>query len=180
MTVIGIDPGPVESAYAVFDGEKVLRSETRRNGELMLVLPTLIESYKPALVGIEMIASYGMAVGAEVFETCVQIGRFLEFLDTWNRNTGNDPVTYERYTRIKVKTHICHSAKAKDANVRQALIDRIGPSHTTVEEPRFSKKGDPLKPATVKIPGPTYGVSGDGWAALAVAVMAWDKVERKC
>jgi hypothetical protein len=41
--------------------------------------------------------------------------------------------------------------RAKDANIRQALIDKLGAV------------------GTKKAPGPLYGISGHLWAALAVA-----------
>ena len=47
---------------------------------------------------------------------------------------------------------VCGSARAKDANIRQAIIDRCG-------GPESIKKG-----------GPLYKVSGDVWSALAVAL----------
>lgn len=94
-------------------------------------------------LAIEMIASYGMPVGREVFETCVWIGRFIE---AWG---GTYAMT--RVTRNEVKNHLCGSSKAKDSNIRQALIDLFGPP---------GKKSDP---------GPTFGLSGDMWAALGVA-----------
>ncbi len=43
-------------------------------------------------------------------------------------------------------------------NIRQALIDRFGP------------------PGKKKAPGATYGLSGDMWSALAVAVTFTDKL----
>lgn len=138
MKVMAVDPGPVLSAYCVFDGERVLDAGKLPNEELLPIL----EAYSGPLA-IEMIASYGMAVGAEVFETCVWIGRFLQVSKGF----------VVRVPRLKVKLHLCHSPKAKDANVRQALIDRLGPA------------------GTKKSPGPTFGLSGDMWAALAVA--AW-------
>jgi hypothetical protein len=98
-----------------------------------------------------MIASYGMAVGREVFETCVWIGRFAEI--------ARQPV--QLVYRRDVKLHLCHSPRAKDANVRQALIDRLGPQ------------------GTKKNPGPTYGMKSHLWAALAVGVYAMDKVVRE-
>lgn len=98
---------------------------------------------------IEMVASYGMPVGKEVFETCVWIGRFIQ--------ASTAPNTITRYTRNEVKMHFCQNTRAKKANVNQALIDRFG------------KKG------TKKNPGITYGLKDHTWDAFALAVMAWDK-----
>jgi hypothetical protein len=82
-----------------------------------------------------------MAVGREVFETCVWIGRFVERL-------GIVTLVY----RKDVKLTICGSPRAKDANVRAALIDRLG------------------QVGTKNNPGPLYGMKSHLWSALAVAV----------
>lgn len=97
----------------------------------------------PKHLAVEMIACYGMAVGREVFDTCVWIGRFIE---RWGG------ASYTQVYRRDVKLHLCNSAKAKDANVRQALIDLYGGKSAI-------KKGQPL-----------HGISGDIWAALGVGV----------
>jgi hypothetical protein len=94
-------------------------------------------------LAVEMIASYGMPVGREVFETCVWIGRFVQ---AWQ------PGAHEFVYRRDVKMYLCGSNRAKDGNIRQALLDLVGPQ------------------GTKKAPGPTYGLRGDEWAALAVAV----------
>jgi hypothetical protein len=106
-------------------------------------------------MAIEMIASYGMPVGAEVFDTCVWIGRFTQ---AW-------PAATVPIFRKDVKMHLCGQTKAKDKNVRQALIDRFGPG----KDKAIGKKAKP---------GPLYGYSGDLWAALAVAVTYYDSVSR--
>lgn len=93
----------------------------------------------------EMVACYGMAVGKEVFETCVWIGRFWQSADY-------ELKPFYRLKRLDVKLHMCGQPRAKDANIRQALVDKFG------------GKG------TKKNPGPTYGISADVWQALALAV----------
>lgn len=139
MRVLAIDPGTTESGWVLYDG-KVIDSGVSQNETLIDQL-----AHEDAdLMAVEMIASYGMAVGREVFETCVWIGRFIQAA----------PIPHKLITRQKVKLHVCKSPKAKDANIRQALIDKIGPA------------------GTKKAPGPTYGVKSHAWAALAVAVTA--------
>lgn len=91
-----------------------------------------------------MIQSFGMPVGNEVFETIRWVGVFCE--------CAIPPC--ELVFRKDIKIHLCGSMRAKDANIRQALIDKLGPQ------------------GTKKAPGPTYGVSKHAWAALAVAVFA--------
>lgn len=160
MRLLAIDPGPVESALLMYD------TDTRRPewwikasnapGDHTSVREWLDHTAPDWLV-IEMVASYGMPVGREVFETCVWIGRFLErWLNTssmWPRTEGG--LVY----RHEVKTHLCGNQRAKDANIRQALIDRYGPGKETA----IGRKATP---------GPLYGLTGDCWSALAVAVTA--------
>jgi hypothetical protein len=143
--MLAIDPGTTESAYVVYDVAYGIRGYDKLpNQNLLDVLPGLWKVGGPN-VAIEMIASYGMAVGREVFETCLWVGRFIERLQ---------PGPVRLVYRNEVKSHLCHSMKAKDGNIRQALVDKLGP------------------PGKKKAPGPTYGISGDVWAALGVAVTA--------
>jgi len=139
--ILAIDPGPVESAYIVWDGARPGAFGKILNAALLAKLPEFARSCERCVV--EMISSFGMPVGAEVFETCVFIGRFMEAFGVER---------CDRITRIAIKNALCHSSRAKDGNVRQALIDRLGP------------------PGTKRAPGVTYGMSGDVWSALAVAV----------
>lgn len=157
-TILAIDPGPVQSAFVVFDGERVLEKGIVGND---VMLDTVIDFSPSSGVRIEMIASYGMPVGREVFETCVWIGRFLQGAGL-DANRDETSLVY----RQPAKLHLCGSPKAKDGNVRQALLDRFGGSR----EAAIGVKRDP---------GPLYGVSSHMWAALAVAVFAYDTENEK-
>jgi hypothetical protein len=152
MLVIAIDPGPVQSGWCVWDGQRVTECGVSLNDDLNAYVWHHHPTQGGPLVAIEMIRSYGMAVGASVFDTCVWVGRFQQTA----LSTGK-PV--KLCYRPDVKLWICKSTKAKDANVRQALIDRLG------------------APGTKKSPGATYGIKSHAWAALAVAVYAHDREE---
>ena len=161
--IIAIDPGNEESAFVVYDAtaRHVLRKETLPNRELLAAIgPLAIAAQRGSVCAIEMIQSFGMAVGAEVFETVYWIGRFAE---RWFACTGTDA---HRVFRRDVKLHLCGTSAAKDPNVRQALIDMFGPG----KERAIGK---------LKTPGPLYGVSGDMWSALAVAVTFAARGERR-
>jgi hypothetical protein len=108
------------------------------------------------MLAIEMIASMGMSVGQTIFDTCVWAGRFIE---RWAGYCEDDDGSIRLVRRVQVKRHLCGTHQAKDPNIRQALLDKFGPG----KELAVGKKATP---------GPLYGLSGDGWAALGVAVTA--------
>jgi hypothetical protein len=150
MIYLGIDPGPVESAFVWWDAEseRVIRLES------IPVFKLGSFDIKPILCGvdhvsIEWIECFGMAVGQETFRTVAGIGWFASLLYDGSWNLRLVP-------RRSVKLHLCNSMRAKDANVRQALIDRFGPV------------------GTKKQPGKLYGVATHYWAALGVAVYSAD------
>lgn len=147
--LIALDPGPVSTGFVVCDDAKVVRSGHLRNGNICEVFPL---DAKAHTLAIEMIASYGMPVGREVFETCVWIGRFME---QWGA-----PDRVNLVYRKDVKMHLCGSPRAKDANIRQALIDLFEPTGGG-KTPQIGTKAKP---------GPLYGVSTHAWPALGVAV----------
>lgn len=151
MLVLALDPGTTESGFVLFDGTHVVQSGVLANADL---LPWLRDPSWRARLAIEMVASYGMPVGREVFETCVWIGRFQQ---AWY-----EPDQVLKVYRRDVKIHLCGKANAKDPNIRQALLDlfpRTGGGAT----PQIGTKGRP---------GPLYGVSTHAWAALGVAIVA--------
>jgi len=163
MLLIAIDPGSTESAFVVWDGESICHKGKEPNdAALQIVQDFGVNSFNRC--AIEQVASYGMAVGAEVFETVRWAGRFEQAF-------GAERV--DRIKRMEVKMHLCHRPTANDANIRQAIIDRFGgPSSIRSRQKAKPKKGTPETPA-----GALYGVSGDEWTALGVALAWWDKQE---
>jgi len=160
MRLLAIDPGSEESAYVLYDTQENAPVEwAKGSNDEVIDLNLLDASDRMAM---EMIASYGMPVGAEVFETCMWAGRFIERWEAGHfieRTEDWAPVM--PVYRKDVKLHLCGSPKAKDSNIRQALIDRYG----------GKRKAVGLK-AT---PGPLYGLKGDCWSALAVAITAAER-----
>ncbi len=158
MRILAIDPGNVESAFVIYDPRdgSIGRFGKLQNEQLLSQLSGVVLSQLSGVVGfdvlvVERVACMGMAVGESIFETVFWSGRFVEkFGGRW-----------DRVKRHEVKMHLCGSMRAKDGNIRQALIDRFG------------------APGTKKNPGKLYGVSGDVWAALAVAVTYADKLQEK-
>jgi hypothetical protein len=148
--LIAIDPGPTHSAYVRlgYDGSVLAFGKVPNDEAIGIVEHSRNRS---SHLAVEMIASYGMPVGAEVFETCVWIGRFIE---RWS-------LAHSLVFRRDVKLHLCNAPRAKDGNVRQALLDRWG--------------GKAKAMGNKRDPGPLYGVSSDVWQALGVAVTWWDR-----
>jgi len=147
--MLAIDPGPTQSAFVRWDGIRVIECGWHPNEYVREV----VRAYNDDIVAIEMVASYGMAVGAPVFETCVQIGRFIEVAGP--AAAGTVHLVFQKQTRM----HLCGSMRAKETNIRQALLDRFGPV------------------GTKNAPGPLYGVKSHIWSALAVAVTASETKE---
>lgn len=163
--VIAIDPGSEESGYVIVekDSYKVLDKGKKPNEEVLgILICTLYDAMEAheetPEVAIEMVASYGMPVGREVFETCVWIGRFIEAC------RGYYP-RLERIYRAEEKLAICKSPNANDATIRRALADRFA-----YGEPNYGK-------GTKKKPGWFYGFSADVWQAYAVAVTYIDRTK---
>jgi len=148
--MIAIDPGPENSAYVVMCSGEIAAFGLVPTLELIDMLKN---GHPGNLAVIEMIASYGMPVGAEVFDTCVMIGRMIEAVHC----------NHELIYRKDIKKHLCdRSTGVSDAHIRQRLIDIYGPG----KDKAIGKKASP---------GPLYGVKKDIWAALAVAVTWTEK-----
>ena len=163
-TILAIDPGNTHSAYVVIDvpTRRPLRGAKIANDHLLELLDCLdLEPFagrEPTHYAIEMIAAYGMPVGADVFETCVWIGRFTEAIRRYDFRRPLPALV----KRNPIKLHHCHSPKANDATIKRALIDRFAPGV------RNYGKG------TKANPGWFHGFAADIWQAYALAVYAAD------
>jgi len=146
-TIIAIDPGTTKSGWVLYNEGRVLESGVSGNHELLSFLSSF--ACATDIMAVEMIASYGMTVGRETFETVLWIGRFAQ---EW-LSESKDRRCLKVY-RQEAKRCVCRTHKASDADVRAALITRLG------------------EVGTKKAPGPLYGVKSHAWAALAVAVTA--------
>ena len=146
MTILAIDPGDMQSAYCLLDAG-TLRPLAFAKADNAQVLVVVQRGGYDRLV-LERVASYGMAVGRNVFETCEWVGRFTQ--------AAQAPVDY--VYRKDEKLHICHDSRAKDANIRRALIDRFA-----VHDLKNGK-------GTKKAPDFFYGFKADCWSAYAVGL----------
>lgn len=152
MRILAIDPGTTESAYVIYNTMSVIAdaSPIVDKGKILNEnIRDIIEISEYDCCAIEMVASYGMPVGKTTMETILWIGWFARCV-----NEVNKPF-YLIY-RKEIVTQLCGSSRAKDANVRTALIDVFG------------------EPGTKKNPGPTFGITKDIWSALAIAHYAED------
>lgn len=144
VKILAIDPGQLVSGWAILDDGVPGRSGIYQNAAMLADVAKVLPD---TLLAVEMVASYGMPVGKEVFETVRWIGRFQQAFCR--------PEAVHFVYRRDVKLELCGSMQARDAHIRQALIDRLGPVGTKKKQ------------------GPLYGVKSHAWAALAVAVTAY-------
>lgn len=156
MLIIAIDPGNEQSAYVLINSDyRPLYFDKADNKEVEAWLHRAFIERNIDEVVIEMVASYGMAVGASVFDTCVEIGR-LQLIAEQHQ------IPVRLVKRKEYVTELCGSSRAKDANVIQYLIDRFAPS-----TPNRGK-------GTKKAPGWFYGFKADIWQACAIGVWGVD------
>lgn len=135
----------------------------------------LVPIYGPFVLAVEFPVAQGMPASNELFVTVEWIGRFRE---AW----GGE---FVHVARPAVKLHLCGQARAKDGNVRAALIDRFGgesalEGQTRCESCKGRKRAKMRDGGAPCVScngtgrwgevGALYGVSSHAWPALAVAV----------
>lgn len=169
--IMAIDPGSTESGYVVIQGTDFPNNPSRFGKILNSEMTQKVRNFARhsgfrLVLLIEMPACYGMAVGKTVFETCAVVG-YLE-ATFWMHSEGNPDRECQRIYRKKsneegvpsVCMELCKNNRAGDSNIRQAIVDLY---------PATGGGKTPVK-GTKDKPGPLFGISGDVWAALAVAL----------
>lgn len=174
--VLAIDPGPLSSAWLVYDKE--LRTPVQwafePNDEVLI--NTQFHPQYISAVAIEHIQHYGrgMPVGADVFETCIWIGRFIEAVGLQSWVLIKNP---------RIRTCLCGTATANGRQIKQALIDRFGGKDKAIGGVKCPKckgkgwvgRGRPVCPVCngqrwAHPPGLLHDLTEHIWSALAVAV----------
>ena len=147
--IFAIDAGNIYSAYVLIEDDmsRMTAFDKIENDKLLDILDTLP---KKTVIVYEMIKSQGMAVGQTTFDTCLWIGRFIQ-------KAVSLGMRVEPIYRYEEKINICNSMKAKDTNIRQALIDN------------FAKHDLKNGKGTKENPDYFYGFRADIWMAFAVA-----------
>jgi hypothetical protein len=146
--ILALDQGNIMTGFVVFNGEEILDMGKLLNHE---ILEYIYARKNINTVVIERFGSYGMPVGETTLGSVHWGGRFEEA----GIVSGKKVV---RIFRKDVKIALCGSMKAKDVNIRQALIDRFEPNLEANKRPK----------------GILKDVSKDMWSALALAVVYLD------
>lgn len=156
VVVLGIDPGPSESAWVLLVDGKVADHFNQDNEALLTALRNgwPANSFGRCHVAIEGMEPYGYPPAEETFATCMIAGRFQEAA-TQHHETSiltRKPIVMNLTGKMAVK------GMKNDTRVKNALLLRFGHNGTWRDE------------------GPLKGISTHKWAALAVAVTASDKM----
>jgi hypothetical protein len=155
VIVLCIDPDPNGGTWV----------ELRDNGEVLYhERNATVESLARLMLArefnvIEDVQAMGMPVGRSIFETVKNIGYLKAYAAVYKTNFD------DTLTRPAIKTALCGSARAKDGNVRQAIID-LYPATGGGKTPQIGTKAQP---------GPLYGIAADEWAARALGLVFLSK-----
>jgi hypothetical protein len=155
MRIFGIDPGTTHGAFVEWETktELIIDKGDLNNDDLMHRTLEFCGQHPDGdpegVVACEFLQCQGMPVGKETFETAYWIGAVSHACIASRRNVF-------RVYRKDVKLHFCGTCKAKEPNIKQALIDRFGSKGTKSQ------------------PGKLFGVKDHIWSALCVAIYCGD------
>lgn len=147
--ILAIDPGTTQSGWAEWESGTLHWCGINDNKDVLTRCWLAVRDCPLSVLVIEQVESYGMIVGRDVFETIRWSGRFEEAALGRERSAIYLP-------RREVKLALCNDSRAKDKNIRAALLEKFGPLPT--------KKTGPV---------PHWGIhrpKSHIWSAVALAV----------
>lgn len=156
--ILGVDPG-ARTGLALYDNrtQRVVWSATLQPCEALEVLRSgQHQGHHWSLVGIERLTSTGRA-NSDILRAAEDSGRMYEAASRPMAPDMLQPMVVWR-TRREVCRHWQVSGAGKDGQI----IDRLCEAHGLSRREAKGRKA---------CPGPFFGVSGDAWQALGVAVM---------
>lgn len=174
---LSVDPGTTHSAYTVMTEDyRIISAAKVENEELRALIlrggvhELVIECMEPRFLGGEK--THGQMIGAETYETCIWIGRYLEAAQAMGMPVHRVYRSEERSRLIPTKKNRLPplppgTGKGADAQIRAALIQR------------FAKHDKKNGKGTAKRKDTFYGFRADMWNACAVGVVHLDKLREK-
>ena len=164
-----IDPGSTQSGYVIIDerDNSIVGSGKLDNSILM----GMIDEFKSAVI-IETPYPRGQTPSWQLFETCIWIGRMKQI-------ALDQHIPVHHMDRNDVKRHIAGGTRAKDGDIRRAVIARYGgePALKRGKCKQCKGRGTVRKITCSSCKGSgrvTKGVladiTADAWQALAMAI----------
>lgn len=157
MEILCLDVGTKDSGFCLVDFEtyKPLKFGKINNEELLSIVKN--ENYDVLVY--EEFQCYGMPIGSSTIISITWNGRYIQSALDRRKDTKS-------ILRREEKIEICGSMRAKDTNIRHALIDR------------FAKHDFNSGKGTKANPDWFYGFKADVWSAYAIAVTYIDRKKR--
>lgn len=148
MKLLAVDPGKTIGFVLFVGGEPRLMGELSDYRKLSQDTDLV---YMLDAVCIETIVPYSQQLQQDVINTCMQIGGIAD-------RFRQQQIPVYMVTRPEVKRHLFGKQSGTDAEVRRAVLERLG------------------EVGTKKTPGPCYGMKGHMFAAAAVGILAIDQL----
>jgi Holliday junction resolvasome RuvABC endonuclease subunit len=117
MRILGIDPGPTQSAFALIDGTRILNAATIGNKEFL----SIVEVCRCDLIACEGLFYQGNIAGSSLWQTAYMIGMIFD---------RTEPIRFVLLPSRTVTTAICGLARCSDKDIKIALEERYGPPGT--------------------------------------------------
>lgn len=135
--ILGVDPGPLESAFALVSrGYCIFSADKFPNERFWDRRDSPLYCREVEEVAVESIQSYGMAVGRSVFDTCYTIGRIQQIC-------CEIPVPCYLYPRPEYARALAGGSRITDSLLRRSLLLRFGGDRKG--EPLHMLRGNPDK-----------------------------------